>query len=156
VNEWGISDSSIKFLIKEVIKYSKEQGLLSRGVSVLDKADLLEECYNRMQRYMEQHTQLLSDITSNRDFFNKNKHKALNSKRGGYPLFVMWCQSGKLCVEFIALSKSCLSVIGSLNNDDSKRAPDLVELLSIRHKYLRNSQLRAEIKDILGEDLYED
>jgi hypothetical protein len=156
IDEWEMSDSSTKFLIKEVIKYSKERGLLSRGVSVLDKIDLLEECYGRMQRYVEQHTQLLSDIASSHDFFNKNKHKALSSKRGGYPFFVMWYQSGKLCVEFIALSKSCLSVIGSLNSDDIKRVPDLVELLSIRHRYLRNSNLKTEIKEILGEDLYED
>ncbi len=152
VAEWNISDGAVKFLIEEVIKYSKEQRLLSRGVAVLNKADLLEECYGRMQNYMEQFSQLLTEIAANHAFFQENKHNALTSRRGGYPNFVLWYQSGKLSEEYLALSKTCLRLIG---RERSTQLPGLVDLMLVRTRLLENSTLKHHLRDILGEDLHE-
>jgi hypothetical protein len=156
VLELGISDVAIRFLIDEIIKYSKEQNLLSRGVAVLNKSDLLEECYRRIQKYMEQSDQLVADVRASHTFFHKNHGFAHIARRGGYSNLVLWYQSGRLCEEFVALSKSCLRLVGLLPPNERSKIPDLTDLLLVRRRCLNSEIVRDKLREVLGEDLYED
>ncbi len=146
IDEWKLTDIEAKYLIEEVIKYSKERKLLSRGVGVLCKADILEECYKRLNRKHDRIAVLISEIKANHEFLAKNSD-GLQSN------LIHWFQQGRLCVEFVALSKSCLAVLNKL---DAGRGciPTLRELFLIRMRCLHDAreQLRAILKGDLKDE----
>lgn len=162
MNDLEFSDDDAKRIIITIVKYAKTERLLNRGFSLLAKQDLFEICYAQIKNELNVERQLIESIRKSALFLERQSHRnkkhsvLLDRKKPqAYANITCWFQAGKLSKAFIAMSKSCCSVLAKLDEDERQQFPTNVEIIKIRHKCASRKPILQDLHIIMSDDIVE-
>lgn len=70
-----------------------------------------------------------------------------------WPNVMSWYRSGKLSLEYVALSKTCSRALKTLNPDERRTMPSVSKLNAVRITALSDQRSLALCRRIMGDDL---
>jgi len=158
MNKWKFSKDAANKYIELVVQYVKDANLLCKGLSVLLQTNILEICYDKLQKMQKSAEQSTSVLKHTKCWLDNRlgNDKLLsillsNSSNNKFPNIVLWYQANKIPPLYLALSKSCCRAINQVKNGKDL-LPDLMTLYKIRSEFMAEKNNAARSKEILGED----
>jgi hypothetical protein len=135
------------------------KGLLGRGITVLILKQTLQICYDYLKTQVLKGDLLINDIDKSSSFLKQNINNLeevllKKQNRNSYANIVKWLKSGDLSINYVSLSKSCRKAINKLDKIDREMLPDDFKLLKMRINILSDKELRNEVIDIMGSDIW--
>lgn len=162
LEEWGFDDSTAKTFIDFAVGYVSEKKLLHKGLSVFFQSNMLETCYDRIQKH--------TTIVANRIERFRLMHEFVTARCVGNPLvavllsrdsfdkfrnIVQWFENGQINVLYLALSMGCTTALSKLDiiaAEERSLLPTKSELYCLAIDFIKDGELRSQMKAILGND----
>jgi len=156
VRSAGFDDNTIKEYLKIIVEYIKDNKLSRQGASVLNNNKVLESCYKELLARNNNVEKICQDLVRCKNFMDQydNSRNVLLKcdKIGSYPNIIKWYKDNVLTLQYIVLSKICMSVFDHMDDVDRDELPKDTELLKMRIRLFdRCSENR--LKEIMGDDL---
>jgi len=148
IDEWQLDDDTAMQLVEAMLEYSKKNGKLRRGLSILSSGKILDIGYKHLMEKQKFDDLAVARLRSNAKFFAGAGDPCARAHRAALPNIVMWYMQGKLSAQFIAVSKKCRRALSTLNAFERGLLPDAHELLLHR---IRLDDI-SWAKDILKDD----
>jgi hypothetical protein len=160
--EWQFDDDTCRKFIDLATKYAKDKGHLRKGLSILHQSNMLDICYEMLQREKESNRQSTNSI--------ELVHKWLTKQLGDSdPLKVLlqrpheealcnltqWYKAHRISDLYLAVSKSCCRALVRLGNDfpdERKLFPKYTKLYTLRRDVSRDIAILRDSRRILGKD----
>jgi len=159
LNEWGFDDDTSQAFLRFAVGYIKERRLLHKGLSAFLQANILQICYERMQKHTDGTDKRLAKLKESRTFLvnqcgDKSMPKLLLTRRSfsDYCNIVRWYESGYITKLYLALSKICTAVLTRLPLEQRTLLPASSELFCLRAEFLADVDVCEEAKAIFGDD----
>lgn len=139
---WGFDDSTSRKFIDIAVGYAKQRGTLHKGLAVLHRNDMLEICYNILQKQADKNTQNMNTLIDMKKWFDSqtnNDYKVLLQRitPKAFPNIIIWYRANKISELFMACSKDCMRALAELqktNQDEYRLLPTLEQLFLLRMK----------------------
>jgi hypothetical protein len=152
--EYNLDLESMKSIIKYLVEYANKNRHLDNGVSIINRSDIFDICYNGMFLEINRIDNVISGIKKSIDYLKRNKmfnEKILSKKinRHGFSNIVNIRESGRVTDEFISLSKMCMNAL--LNSEDRGNAPNFRNLYILKFKIIDKIGVN-KLKEIMGND----
>jgi len=142
----GFNSDSVKEVVRAVVLYAKEYGLLNKGVALLSRSDIVDICIKNMEKEVQDTDDHLSLIRSAVEIIDVDDPVRMLTKkqhRHGSPNIIALRDNGKLPDFFIAISKSCMKAVADLKCDD---------LPTVREYFITRMKMKTKFGDeVLGE-----
>lgn len=159
----GLDETVYQPMIDAIVKYAHDHKLLSRGVAVLAKQEILDLCRAKLETEVEERVAILRNVSGSHEFLLE-KAKGSNildvlikrPNRYAYSNIIGWLDAGSLSLAYIAVSKTCRRAMRSLQPDELNRLPSRTELHKMRLMLISDSMLLPELRRLLGNDLFEE
>lgn len=158
--EWQFDEATAKKFIDIAISHSKHVGAFRKGLAALHQGNMLQICFDTLQREMDNSNQSLESL--------RNVKYWLDTQIGdGDPLDVllrkdqhisnitMWYQASKITPLFLALSKQCGKAIARLartDPDERLLLPKSTNLYKLRTEFLDDDFNKHQAKQLFGSD----
>lgn len=156
MEELDLSDDSVKMLIDSVIRYGKQQKLLtSKGTNILNMQAIIDICVKDLQNRDTATADLMNSIRQAHNYLTANGINDAASligsaALGGMPRIQLLLKSGKLPTPYLAVSRVAAE---ALDHIDRGVLPSDQTLLRLRARLVLNAETRRELRTILGPDL---
>ncbi|MCK9558606.1 MAG: hypothetical protein M0R50_11290 [Candidatus Cloacimonetes bacterium] len=162
IDEWELDKQTAKAFINIAVGYIKERNLLHKGMSVFFQDNMIDICYDRMQK----HTSCIDDRINR---FSAT-HKFIKTKcRNRTPVSVLlgresfdkmrnivrWYKSNDITASYLSMSIVCteaLSKLAVIVPDERNLLPSDAELYCQAIDLLKNDDFESQAKTILGND----
>lgn len=162
LEEWGFDDSTAKTFINFAVDYVSEKRLLHKGLSVFFQSNMLEVCYERIQKHATKVSGRLEQL--------RLMHRFVTAKCAGNPLvsvllnrdsfdkfrnIVQWFENGQINVLYLSLSLGCTAALSRLDiiaAEERSLLPPKSELYCLAIDFIKDEELRSQVKAILGSD----
>jgi len=161
-DEWEFDNGMIEKFIDVAIRHVKSKNKLHKGLSALCQSNLPEICYKKLTEEQKHTEQWIDTLKNSRLWLAENiRHKnpvrvlLYENEPRFVPNIVMWYQSNKLCLLYIALSKTCSKAIKQLqssNNPHCSMLPDTAEIFFARSDFLESQTNIDQAKKIFKSD----
>jgi hypothetical protein len=165
-DELELGDEILPRIVDAVVAHAKEQGLLHRGIAVLDQKDLFDVCYARFERDARSESNLITEIRRSYDFVRKQQEQnpdrsvtQLLSKRPSvraYANIVSWHKAGYITLGYITVSKACRRALAELQEYELALLPSSRELLRLKIRLVMDKEIAAELRVFMGNDLFQE
>ena len=160
--EWRFNDHTAQAYLNLSAEYIRVRRLLHKGLSAFFQSNMLQVCYDKMDQHQNLEEERLRSIDV--------AHKFLTSKCGDKPPervlllresfdsfrnIVEWHAASKLPAVYMAVSKACMIAINALEvklPQERAMLPDKATLFGLRASIVEDTNLRTNIKSILGND----
>lgn len=159
--KWNFTIEEIDLFINIAIKKRYVQ-LKTRGLSVLNDSDIVDECYTEVKNHENVENQDIVLLKNTHQWLIKQlkndsavEHLINRRKPGSFTNITTYYQSGYLVKLYIAFSKSCCAALELLSQrcpEEREKCPSTSALYFIRH--YQNQSILPQIKEILGSDSY--
>ena len=160
VSSWNLDKGVMRALVREIVRYGKRNGLLTKGTALLNMKSVLRICYEYLQREIDKTNNMIVSLEYSQQFLlekagNADVAKTLVTKgrREGYTNFTQWFRSNDISIAYMAISMACREALNQLPPDERNELPDDAVLLKHRVKILNNHRIREEASRILGGDI---
>jgi hypothetical protein len=156
-NEWGFNTDTCKKFIDIAVDYAKDLKVLEKGLSVLHQKNMLNICYDKLQRS----SGVEDNVTCRLELSKKN----INAVNGDIMTFLLkrndsmsfrnitnWYMSQMICKEYLAISKSAirtLQAISSIDKDERALMPSDAALYLLRIRIMDTYKDSSIVNDIL-------
>ena len=156
-NEWGFNTDTCKKFIDIAVDYAKDLKVLEKGLSVLHQKNMLNICYDKLQRS----SGVEDNVTCRLELSKKN----INAVNGDIMTFLLkrndsmsfrnitnWYMSQMICKEYLAISKSAirtLQAISSIDKDERAFMPSDAALYLLRIRIMDTYKDSSIVNDIL-------
>jgi hypothetical protein len=119
---------------------------------------VLEICHNYLRSEVTKTESLIDNIKRSKMFLAKSGSYTAEGlldkkRRAGFSNITQWYRSNDLTLSFISVSMSCRRALNYLPPDERSDFPSDAVLLRNRISILRDSNMRAKIGEILGDDI---
>ena len=155
-NMEGVSWETIQKVVYYAIEYAKESekaSVWTRGLWILTKSNIIDIAYKKAKEENNQKKLDLDKVTKSKEFASQHDYEfAKSEKEGGFPNIVIWYDSGKISLTYLAMSELCKEVLIKLDETDKRMLPDQKEITKRRIKCLMDSEYREQLKNILKND----
>lgn len=155
-NMEDVNWETVKKIIYFAIEYAKEhqnRTMLSRGLWILTKNDIVDIAYKKALEEYNSKTQEINRIKESYKFAKNNNFDFLSCKvDGGFPNIILWYEQGYISDTYIAMSESCRKTILELDKTDLAMLPSRESLSKRRIKCLIDNSMKKLIKNIMRED----
>lgn len=158
--QWNLNTDITRALVREVVLYGKQHGLLRKGTALLNMKSVITICHNYLANQVTRTNALVVDITRTQKFID---HHIINGdivgtlvtkiNRDGYSNLVLWYRSGDISISFISISSNCRRSLNLLSPDERANFPSDEKLVSNRIKILKDNEIKSRLVNILGSDL---
>jgi hypothetical protein len=157
MDEWGLSDNSVRSLVRAIVRYGKKKNLLGKGTQLLNMKSIVNICYDMLQEEVARNEVFVTELRKSNEFINKHTDivelLVTKEQKNGYTNITRWVRAGDLSLGFISLSMNCRQAVSLLPYDERDEFPSDTELLRNRIAFLSDPDLRMRIKEIMGSDL---
>lgn len=155
-NMKGISWETIQKIVYYAIEYAKENektSVWTRGLWVLTKSNIIDIAYKKAKEEDEKRKLDLSKVMRSKEFAQKHNFEFAKSVvNGGFPNLVIWYDSGKISLTYLAMSELCKKAYITLNKTDRRMLPSQKEITRRRIKCLIDAEYKKQLKNILRDD----
>ena len=159
--EWDFDETTARQFINIAIRHCKDAGVLRKGLAAVHQSNLLQICYDKLQKKSDTNQQCLQSI--------EYIHQWLVSKSDGNLLrtllrrsdpdefcnLVKWVQASRISPLYLALSKTCGVVLVRLANthtEEREILPKTTKLYMLRTTFTEDAGNVNQMKRILGPD----
>lgn len=167
VDAIGLGDDSLDMLIGAVVSHAKQQDMLHRGIAILDHKDILTVARAKLEREVQSENKTLSDIVASHQFLQKqlslertpiSVYTLLTRRttRLAYANITRWLKANNISSGYIAVSRACRKALGTLPPNELQLFPKANDLLRMRLTLTYNESLLPQLRDTLGNDLFEE
>ena len=159
--EWEFDDQTSKQFIETAARYCKNAGLLCKGLAALHQSNLLQVCYDEMQKKIDSSRSHADSIRATNIWLSERSSgdlvKTLLRRRDPdeFCNITKWFQSSRLPKLYLALSKSCSIALARLSKthpEEREALPRTTTLYMLRSEFLKDPSNVSEVKSILGQD----
>jgi hypothetical protein len=151
----GMNLEESKEVIKSIISYAKEKGIINKGVSLISRSDIIEICMKRMEDDLKQSENSIAVIKRLVNGLNEiddlTNHLCKKKNRHGSTNMMIMKSNGKLTDATICLSKSCMKAFLFLKDEDKEGLLTLREYVLLKHKVINKIGYDV-LFDIFGDD----
>jgi len=157
--EWEFDDQTSIFFIGCVAKYARGKGLLHKGLSAFFQSNIIDVCYEHINKECNKLDARLEQLKRNHDF--------LLSHSGGRPVdallrrvsldsyynIVRWYEEDNLSRLYLAVSKPCVVAvarISKLNTPQCALLPTTTELFCELGQFDNDQHFKKQAAQILG------
>lgn len=146
----------IKETVKTVVRYAKDNNLLSVGPSILNKHDIVDQCCKMLDKELKDRDYVIAQLTKMNDFIksktsNRVEFFAARPKRKGYPNLIALRSNNTITDTFIALSRSAVTVLNQLECSERAVLSSVIDMMKLRLRMMSRIGV-DEIKAIFGDD----
>ena len=162
IEEWDFDDETAKAFIGSAVDYVNEKRLLHKGLSVFFQSNMLDICYERMQKHAFKVASRIEQLRSARDFvvtrYAGRPLVGVLLSRDSFDKFrnvVQWFETGRINILYLALSIGCTSALAKLAiiaADERSLLPAESELYCLAIDFVKDEELQSQAKTILGND----
>lgn len=159
--EWDFDEATSCQFISIAIRHCHEAGVLRKGLAALHQSNLLQVCYDKLQKQANTNQQCAHSI--------EHIHKWLMNKSDGDLLqsllyrrdpdefcnLVKWVQASRVSRLYLALSKTCgiaLARLARTHPDEREILPKTTKLYMLRVEFTEDASNVNRVKRILGPD----
>lgn len=158
MDEWGLTDNSVRSLIRAIVRYGKKKNLLGKGTQLLNMKSVVNICYTMLQEEVARNDAFVRELRTSKGFLNQHTTDLVEllvtkEQKNGYANITKWHRAGDLSLGFISLSMTCRQAISLLPYDERDEFPSDTELLRNRIAFLSDPELRVRIMEVMGDDL---
>jgi hypothetical protein len=156
-DENELPNESMTMVIGAIIKHANERGMIDRGFAILGHGDLLSIIHQKLAHDVNEEHDILMLVSKSHEFLTQQDKGALTnySTRNGFANITRWYESGHLDINHIAISKICRRSLNAIKSHERGLFPDTKSLYKLRLKLI-NSPLLGKLREILGDDLFEE
>lgn len=133
-------------------KENKGNTIWSRGLWVLTKSNIVDIAYDRHKKNDESASSDLEKLQQSYNYAKSQNFNLTFRNPGGFPNMVSWYESGKISLDYLALSESCRQAMKSLDEIDRHVLPSETDIVNKRVKCLINDEYNNKVKTILKDD----
>lgn len=162
LEEWDFDDNTCQVFIDHVAAYSREKNLLHKGLAAFFQTNILEICYNRLERSYQKSESTVDLLARTKSLLDERSVKGsilkgLLDRPAPDALFnlITWYELGEIPKLYMALSKSCtqaLAQIAKLDPDQRSMLPNKSELFITAKNFVSNRASKRQAKVALGID----
>ena len=150
---WKLNQKEREDFIKIAVEQAKLSGYLHKGLSVLHQNNLLDSCYERLNKLSRGQDQNLRTILNNhrwllRQAGSSDMKNILLKTHGSMKNIVLWYQSNSISALYIALSKLCMATYSHLSQAELKMMPTKPQLFLLRQDFMINPKARQICQEI--------
>jgi hypothetical protein len=160
--EWDFDEETAKRFIDIAVRHSKQSGTLQKGLASLHQGNILDICYEILQKESDRNVQTIESI--------KHIHKWLHKKAvsrdllqvllhrddpEGFTNLAMWFQATRVTALYMALSRTCGQAMAILNRDSPEERgllPRQTELFLLRQEFLHDHSNLIMAREIFAND----
>lgn len=161
-NEWEFDQETAKSFVQIAVSYAKAGNRLNKGLAALHQGNLLQICYDRLQKEHNNTEQTASSLKTIKSWVDDKVKEGdavtIFLKRKTPDSFcnlVIWVQASKISPLYLSLSRSCSKALAKLSKQDPFQRgllPPATTLYKLRSQFLDNSENREMSKAILKND----
>jgi hypothetical protein len=162
IDEWELDKPTARAFINFAVGYMKEKKLLHKGLSVFFQGNMMDVCFDRMQKHAASSSNCLTQLNTVHKFINdrcNSKSAAallLNRESfGKLRNIVRWYKSGDIIEAYLAMSVACteaLSKLAIVAPHERILLPTESELYCLAINLTKDGDFRAKAKSILDDD----
>lgn len=160
--DWQFDDDTCRKFINLATKYAKDKGVLRKGLSVLHQSNMLDICYEMLQRekqFNDQSSNSLESIHSwlQRKFGDEKPLRVLldRPREGAMCNLTQWYKANRITEQYLAVSKTCckaLARLGRTHPEERRLLPKQTRLYLLRCDIARDVKTLKKARMILGTD----
>lgn len=151
----GMDLEESKEIIKSMVSYAKEKGVINKGASLVSRSDIIDICMKRMEDDLKQSENSIAVIkrlvNELKDIDDLTSHLCKKKNRHGSVNMIIMKNNGKLTDSIICLSKSCMKAFMVLKDEDKEGMLTLREYVLLKHKIINKIGYEPLLK-IFGDD----
>jgi len=162
IDEWELDKPTARAFIHFAVGYMKEKKLLHKGLSVFFQGNMMDVCFDRMQKYASGSSNRLTQIITSHKFVSDrcNGKSAvtllLNRESfGKLRNIVRWYKSGDIAEAYLSISIVCteaLSKLAIVAPHERILLPTESELYCLAINLTKDGDFRSKAKSILDND----
>jgi hypothetical protein len=133
-------------------KENKDTSVWTRGLWILTKSNIIDIAYKKAKEADEQRGADLSKVVQSKKFAKAHNFDFAHAEEDAFPNIVMWHETGKISLTYMAMSESCKKTLRKLADDDKAALPSQDEIAARRIKCLLDVEYRKRLKRIMGRD----
>lgn len=160
--KWQFDDDTCRKFINLATQYAKDKGVLRKGLSVLHQSNMLDICYEMLQRETDFDRQSMDSIESihkwlARQFDGADPLTVLlrRPREGAMCNLTQWYRAHRISDLYLAVSKNCCQALVCLARDDPDERqllPKSTKLYSLRCDVARDIATLKKSRRILGKE----
>lgn len=159
--EWEFDEGTAKQFISIAVRHCKEAGVLRKGLAALHQSNLLQICYDRLQKQANTNKQCVDSIEhihkwlmarSQEDLLKTLLHRRDPDE---FCNLVKWVQASRISRLYLALSKTCgkaLARLARTHPEEREILPKTTTLYMLRTEFIEDAGNVTNTKRILGND----
>jgi len=160
-SEWDFDEDLAKQFISIAVRHCKEAGVLRKGLAALHQSNLLQICYDELQKQANTHKQCTDSIEHIHNWLTErsqsNLFETLLCRRDPDELcnLTQWVQASRISRLYLALSKPCgraLARLAKTHPEEREILPRATILYMLRSEFTEDTDNIINIKRILGPD----
>jgi hypothetical protein len=155
-NMEGVSWEIIKRIVYYAIEYAREHkttSMWTRGLWILTKSNIVEIAHERAKKHEDVQSLDHDKVIDSKKFVDENGGKLLDSPViGGFPNIVVWYESNRISLTYLAMSESCKHALNKIDQSDRSMLPSKSDLIRRRIRCLMDRNFSKKLKSILGND----
>lgn len=142
--------NDMREIIACLVKYAKDYNLLNIGASLLNRSDIVDIACKMFNDEVSNVENIITGIYKCMEYVHDNFELYLLSKRhrDGYCNLIMMFLDGKIDLNFISLSKSCICALSKLK-EDRDQLPLPLQIVKRRFRII-DLIGNEKLKDIMG------
>lgn len=150
---WHLTEDEMIDFIDIAVEQAKITGYLHKGLSVLHQNNLLESCYERLQKAGKRQEQNERILLNNHKWLlkqagGKDLKNILLKTNGSMKNIVLWYQSHNISELYIALSRLCIAAYSTLSQAELALMPTKSQLYLLRQEFMANPKAKQICQEI--------
>ena len=159
--EWDFDEATSRQFINIAIRHCKNAGVLRKGLAALHQANLLQICYDKLQKQENSNQQSVQSIGHIHkwliDISNDSLLQALlyRNDPDEFCNLVKWFRASRVSRLYLALSKTggiALARLARTNPEERETLPKTTQLYLLRTEFTEDAGNVNQVKRILGSD----
>jgi len=159
--EWEFDEATSRQFIQIAIEHCKRQGVIRKGLAALHQGNLLQICYDKLQKQANSNKQNLESIKHVHNWLKNQTNSNLldtiikRNNKYEYCNLTKWYQASKISRLYLALSKSCSKALRHLDEhypEERLLLPRTTQLFMIRSEFIKTEQNTQDFITILQEE----
>lgn len=162
IDEWGLDKPTAKAFINFTVGYIKERKLLHKGLSIFFQDNMMDICYDRMQKHSSNIDNRIKQFNMTHKFItarcnNRSAIRILLDRESFDKMrnIVRWYKSGDITNAYLATSTSCTEALAKLAivaPNERLLLPTESELYCLAINLTKDGDFRTKAKTMLNDD----
>lgn len=162
IDEWDFDEETTISFLNIAVRHTKECGMLNKGLSALHQGNMLQICYDELQKSEDNNNQSITSLKLIKKWFDNTigdkdpvKFLLKRKDRDAFCNLVLWYQASKISPLYLSLSRSCgraMARLAKIDQDERSFLPKSTKLYLTRTKFIADSSNKQQAIKLFKDD----